>query len=487
MTPQNYKIFRGTLKLSGGQFIVAGCSFLRNVICARMLTKEDFGIAATFALIISLLELTGKMAIDRMVVQSRHGEDPAFIATAHLYQALFGLISAVLIILLSWPAAHFFNIPHTLWAYQLIAVVPLIRGFSNMDVNRKERELNFGPVILVEIVPDCIITLAAWPIAFFIKDYRVLVWLLLLKVLLTGVLTHALAERSYRLGWDKRYASMIFKFTWPLLINGFLLFGAMEGDRVIVGNRFTMADLGMYSLALSLTVMPGMIFIRILSSIMLPLMARAQSNLEEFQGRYDLCTELLSFFSILMATTLIVGGEVIATLIFGEKYAGAGVIIGVMAMAQAYRLQRVAPTIAAMALANTRNNLVSNLSRGTGLVIAAVLAYTTQYPMVVIAFASVIGELLACIVSLRDLSVKNTVGQTTAIYSLALTTMIIGIAAIVKFLNMLPRSLVIATTLDLGVIALSAIVSMLLYKNLRREFISLIRTTWMKSLSPSVN
>lgn len=484
---QRHKVFHGALKLSVGQFIVAGCSFLRNVICARILTKEDFGTAATFALIVSLLELTGKMAVDRMVVQSRHGEDPAFVATAHSYQALFGLTSAVLILLLAWPAAQFFNIPHTLWAFQLMAVIPLVRGFSNMDVNRKERELNFGPVILVDIVPDCIVTLAAWPLAMLIKDYRVLVWLLLLKVLLTGSLTHALAERRYRLAWDARYAGMIYKFTWPLLINGFLLFGAMEGDRVIVGNRFSMADLGMYSLALSLTVMPGVVFIRILSSVMLPLLARAQSNQEEFQGKYDLCSELLSFFSILMATSLIVGGEAIAILIFGKKYAGAGVIIGVMAVAQAYRLQRMAPSIAAMSLANTRNNLVSNIYRGSGLAIAALLAYGTHCPMVVIAFASVIGEFLACAASMHNLRVKNGVRQATAVYSLAMTTLIIGLAALLMFVNTPQRNVVIMALLDLGFIALSAIISMALYKNLRREFIALLRGVWMKSLSASVN
>ena len=41
---------KGGILLTGGSVTVALCSFLRNIIIARLISVEDFGISATFAI-----------------------------------------------------------------------------------------------------------------------------------------------------------------------------------------------------------------------------------------------------------------------------------------------------------------------------------------------------------------------------------------------------------------------------------------------------
>jgi len=117
------KSARGSLVLMLGEGVVFASSFARNVILARLLTKADFGIAATFSMIIALLEFSAKMGVARFLVRDRHGNDPDCVATAHLVQFSVALVSAVIMAVAAWPLAHLFDIPGQILGVMSLALV----------------------------------------------------------------------------------------------------------------------------------------------------------------------------------------------------------------------------------------------------------------------------------------------------------------------------------------------------------------------------
>jgi O-antigen/teichoic acid export membrane protein len=54
--------------LAGGRASIAALNFARNILLARLVTVEDYGIASTFIVAIALVELFGDLALDRLVV-----------------------------------------------------------------------------------------------------------------------------------------------------------------------------------------------------------------------------------------------------------------------------------------------------------------------------------------------------------------------------------------------------------------------------------
>ena len=75
---------KGSLWVGAGNVLVYAASFARNMILARLLSKADFGIAATFGLVLTLMEFTAKMGIGRFVVQDKEGNDPGFLPNGYL-------------------------------------------------------------------------------------------------------------------------------------------------------------------------------------------------------------------------------------------------------------------------------------------------------------------------------------------------------------------------------------------------------------------
>jgi O-antigen/teichoic acid export membrane protein len=398
--------FRGSAVLTVGEAVGYGAAFVRNMILARILTRADFGIAATFAIVVSLLEVSAKLGIARFIVRDKEGNDPVFIATAHTIQCGAALLSSIVIAAVAWPAAQLFGLQNHIAAFLVLAVIPLLQGFVHLDPRRFERELRFGASVLSEAVPQVVITLLAWPLGVWLGDYRVVLVLLLVKALLTCGAAWWLAEQPYRFRLHREYAMRMVRFGWPLLLNGFVTFFIVRGDQFLVASFYSMEDLGAYAAAASLTLVPTLFFTRIFASVMLPVMAKVQDDPVAFDRRYGLVVAVVCAFSAIYGVTVILGAEAFMQFVFGRQYQGSGVILGWLAVANASRNIRLAPAVAAVAKGDSMNQMISNLWAGASLLPALAVAIAGQ-PVWLIACSGLLGEALACAVSFRRLSRRD--------------------------------------------------------------------------------
>jgi len=402
------KSARGTLVLTMGEAVIYGCSFVRNMILARVLTKEDFGISAAFSLIITLLEFSSKLGISRFVIRDEEGDEPEFLAAAHLVQGAVAVLSSLLMVAAAWPLARLFGIPTAVDAMFVLAAIPLLNGITHLDVKRFERGLRFGPSTLVEMLPQIVVTAAAWPVTVWLPDYRAVVVLLVGKAAFSCICSHVLAVQPYRWQLHREYVARMLRFGWPLLVTGFLMFGVLQGDQFLVATSYSMADLGPYAGAAALTMAPTFFFGRVFNSIALPIMAGVQNDPASFERRYSLIIALICVFSAAYSVGMIVGAEAIMQLAYGAKYAGSGYLLVWLVAANSFRNIRIAPAIAAMARGDSMNQMTSNIARVLALVPASAVALSGQ-PLWTVACTGLFGEALACAVSFNRLSKRHRV------------------------------------------------------------------------------
>lgn len=236
--------------LAVSQGLVAASSFLRNVVIARHISVADFGVATTFALTMSLVEMTSTLALDRVLVQDDDGASDAMLASALSFCK--GLITGGILFGIAGPVAHVFELPEVTWAFRLLGLVPVIRGLVHWDMVVRQRKMDFKATAIVDAVPQLASVLVAYLAARSLGDYRVMLVVVLAQVLGTTLLSHVLATRPYRWLLRRDLAKKKLDFGWPLLVNGLLMFGIFQGDRVVVGALFDMHTLGWYSVAFSL-------------------------------------------------------------------------------------------------------------------------------------------------------------------------------------------------------------------------------------------
>jgi O-antigen/teichoic acid export membrane protein len=423
---------RASVLLSAFDAVAFTCSFARNMILARMLTTTDFGIAATLAMIISLLEFASKTGVGQCVVQDKHGGDADFVASAHLFQFLVAIVSALIMVGAAAPLAQVLGIGQYAWAAVMLALIPLLRGVEHMDMRRFERHLRFLPSSLTELIPQVAVTLAAWPVATWLRDYRSIVVLLVAKATIGCACTHLVAERPYRWKIDGFYLGRLLTFGWPLVATGFIMFAVMQGEQFTIATFYRMSDVAPYAAANSLALLPVFFFGRIFGSVLLPLLAAVQDDRAAFQRRYRQVLGALACVAAATSVGLIVGGEAVINLVYGAKYRGAGVLLAILAAAGALRTIRAATALAAMARGDARNELYSNGTRLAGLIPVLILAARGD-TILRIACCAVFGEALACCACIVRLQRRDGVRAGATLLPAASVAVMIACAFLLVF------------------------------------------------------
>ena len=105
------KYLKSSVGLVSTHGAVRVCAFARNLVIARLITPADFGVAATFTMRYSLLEMTSSMGVDKFLIQAEDGNEPRFQGCIHFIQACRGVWNAMWLLLLAGPISELFSVP----------------------------------------------------------------------------------------------------------------------------------------------------------------------------------------------------------------------------------------------------------------------------------------------------------------------------------------------------------------------------------------
>ncbi|TNE42340.1 MAG: hypothetical protein EP348_00235 [Alphaproteobacteria bacterium] len=429
--------------LSIGRVAGALSIFARNIVIARLITVEDFGIAATFSITMALIEMSSALGVERLIVQATDGNNPRLQATIQSFNVIRGMLIALILYAIAGPVANLFDLPELTWAYQWLAIVPLVNGFLHMDSARMQRDMVFGPIIWTEEGPKVITLLLTIPFAHFFPDYRSVLFLVFTQAISGVVISHVVVRRRYRWAWDRAIFRRIFKFGWPLILNGLLLFGVFQADRTLVGIAYGMEDLGWFSAAFTLTLFPSMVLANICRTYFTPMLSKVQNNQQLLQNGAIATIKACILLGLLLCTGLALAGPPLLLLLFGDKYAEGAEIIGWLALMQGLRTVKAGPVIVAIACGRTKLPLYANIIRSLALLIA-LTAIWQGWGILGVVSGGIIGEALAVFTILfllrRTLSINlSTLYGTLLFFALATALALILVMKFVTGHNPLPE------------------------------------------------
>lgn len=394
------RMLKGGAWLSAGNALSAIFGFLRNIAIARLVSVSDFGVVVLLSMIVSVVELVSNLAIDRLLIQAPDGNDEKLQATAHVLQVVRGVIGGALVLALASTLANLFHVPDAAWAFQVLALVPVIRGFSHLDTVRVQREMVFQPTFWVLALPAGISVAVAVPLAYWQRDYSAIVWAMLAQTIAQTSITHFMATRRYQWAWSRELAMRILTFGWPLLANGLLMFVVFQGDKAVIAAAFTPEVVGWYGAAFMLCMTPAMLATSILQSLLLPVMSRHQDKPAEFIRHFERATQIYLGVGLVIALIFSVWGGNLLTLLFGHRYdAGTDAII-LLGVAQGIRVAKGGQFVSSVALGRTKDPLIANLARGAAF-FAAVYLVAIGYGPLTVAATGIAGELVSYLVSVR--------------------------------------------------------------------------------------
>lgn len=415
------------LLLISGNTIYFVLLLVRNLLVARLIAIEDYGIAATFAISMAVVQMMSDLGLQQLIIQDRDGDDQELQATLQGFQVFRSVISGVVLFLLAGPIARFLSISEVTWAFQLLAVTPILAGFVHFDIHRVTRSMVFLPTVQSKVFPALVSLVMVWPLYKYFGDYRVMLYALLGQSVATLLVSHLVAKRPYRLGFDLTIVRRAFKFGWPLLLNSVLLFAVFHGEKIVVGRELGMAELAIFAMGITLTLQPVMVIISSVQSFFLPQLSAAKDDPKLFGhlSRTLLQLSLLNGTVFVLLTTMFYWE--IVTIMLSDEYFPLVPLLTWLAILQSLRMFKSGAAITSVAYGKTSNAMLANIFRVVSIPVSWYFAATTGNVYIVVAVATV-GESLGYLTSLILLRYRIGITLSQMILPIVATLAIMGLA-----------------------------------------------------------
>ncbi|WP_425041414.1 oligosaccharide flippase family protein [Primorskyibacter sp. S187A] len=377
------------------QVVMMVVLFLRNILIARLISVEDFGLAVNLSIAVAFIENASYIGMQRMIVQDRDGESRHFQAALHMLQVIRGVLGGLAALALAIPYAHFIGVPEVGWAFAVLALLPLLRGFQHLDFARFERNMQFGATVTITWASPILSLVVALLVYFISADYQMMLWAIVAQQIAQCVLSHLLAERRFELAWDMAIMRRALAFGIPLLANGLLLFALTNGDRLIITNQFGLEVLGWFSAAFMLVQAVATLVKRTFSSVVLPKLS-AQADNRAIQAA---TLQMGLFLGIGLGLGMMFIGPALLLTAFDMRYAPALEVLAILALIQSVLMFKGTIATVAMSMADTLNAVYGNLPRLVSFPIAF-WAAQSGYDLIAVLLIGLVGELFGTGLSL---------------------------------------------------------------------------------------
>lgn len=405
--PQGKRALRGGIAVILGSLAWQVIRLVSSVALARILGPEQFGLSSMFLLVIVLLDMTGNAGLDKQIIQATDGASAKFVATLHAFSAIRGLLLAGIILFAAYPVAALLGIPEYGWAFAVLAVQPILSGFSHLSRKLLQRDLRYGPDLSVELVAQIAGAFVSILLAWRTGHFSAAMWGILATAIVTTLGSFVVAETSYRWAWEPQIARRVLQFGWPLMLSNILLFAVLHGERALLASApqlfpsspYTSFDLGLFAAAGTLAYAPVVVIARLGTTLSLPLLSSTKHDRQLYLRRVRQVYMFLGVSGVGVIAFFLILGPFLLRLFYGMEYSAATPVLMFLGTSQAFGIFRIAPIMCAMAIGNSSISLWSNIARACGLGIS-IWVVSTGKPLVNLAAAAAAAELAALFVAI---------------------------------------------------------------------------------------
>lgn len=337
--------------------------FAAQLILARLLTPDAFGLVAFVFVIRDGLQMFSDIGLGQSLIQSKR-TDRDFTRTAWTMQVLRGIGISALVAALAPVAVAIYGDPRLYWVMPLAAVTALIDGFASTSIYTHPRRMRVKGVSVVELVSQVAGSAAIVSYAYFID--RSVVALLVggaLMSLLRTIGSHLINRDSPDwFWWDRETVRQLFAFGRWILVSSILMFLASNVDRLILPKLLgSFVPFGVYSIALGIAMIPLQTILRVGIRVVFPVFSQTVNSGGDLRRAFGKARRFVVTGGGLSSAFFIGAGPAIITFLYPKDFHDAGLYLSILGAIIWLQTLDAANQAALVATGNTKASAISNL------------------------------------------------------------------------------------------------------------------------------
>lgn len=361
------RALRGTLASVGFTAGSQAMRFASNIVLARLLFPEAFGLMALVAVVLAGLEMLSTIGLRVSVMQNPRGDDPDFLNTVWTLQILRGGLIWLAVLALSGPVAAFYGEPLLAQLLPVAALGVVITGFHPTKVLTAQRHLALGRLMALRLVTQAVHVAVMVALAAMLQSVWALVIGNVVQAALLGLLClRFLPGPGNRPRLETRALRDILSLGKWLFFSTIASYAINQGDRAILGTAVSTETLGVYSIAFSLAMLPYMVATQLGNQVVFPLY-RMRHPLEGAANRRSVfrARRMAAAGALALAGGAAWLGPPLIGLLYDDRYALAAPMIALLAVASVPMIAFNGLTNAALAKGDSRRFMIMNVATAT--------------------------------------------------------------------------------------------------------------------------
>lgn len=325
------KSVKGSVWAFTGQITQFLLQFGSMILVTRILDPRDYGIVAIAVSLNAFASVFNGNGLVSAVIQKKHisHEEQSIV---YLYNCLLGLCLTLMLFIFSDVIAEFFAVGELSGVIRLMSLQMVITALGSQFYAHLIRAMNFKVVTLTEFLSTLLGVIVTLTMAYYGYAY----WSLVVGYIMTSAckLILSISLTEWRPKWYglNTSGSSLFRFGVNVTIADIVSYFSRNSDNLIVGKSIGSDQLGIYSRAYQLMMMPISQVRAPIQKVSFPAMSKLDSSSETYKNYYYNVIIIISFVSMPLAGLFFLKSDSIILLLFGERWIECSDVLQVLAI-----------------------------------------------------------------------------------------------------------------------------------------------------------
>ncbi|MCD8290222.1 MAG: lipopolysaccharide biosynthesis protein [Prevotella sp.] len=306
-----------------------------NMVLARLLTPEAFGIVATITMIILFSEIFTDAGFQKYLIQHEFidDEDREQSTTVAFWSNLFmSLFIWAIIAIFSDRLAILVGNPGFGEVITIACVSIPLAAFSSIQMALYKRDFDFKTLFKVRMVSVAVPLLVTIPLAIWLRSFWALVIGTIVRDTLNAVLLTALSRWKPRLFYSWKKLHEMFSFSIWSMVEAITIWMTGYVDIFIVGIYLSMYYVGIYKTAMGTV---GQIMNLVTASttpVLFAALSRVQNDRKEFENIFYRFMKVVGIVVIPFGIGLFSYRQLAVDILLGDQWGDAIELFGLWAL-----------------------------------------------------------------------------------------------------------------------------------------------------------
>ena len=262
------KAARGGFWLGIGSGTENGFRFLRNMILARILVPDVFGLMAIIMAVNQLFESFTRMGIQEAVIQNPRGNDKVFLNGVFFLNFIRGLfLFGIAFISAPW-VARFYEKPELLPMMRFAFLALLFNAILSPKLYSQLKNMNYRKWCIAYYGGSVIGISSTIVLSFIIKNVWAMVLGFVIENIVRVILSYIFCPFLPGLTFDKEAVHSLLQFVKGMFGLPILYYFFNKMDILVIGKLCPDGEVGIYNLVQGLAFIPFVLFLSCIFLIM---------------------------------------------------------------------------------------------------------------------------------------------------------------------------------------------------------------------------